>query len=191
MALLQRTRHELKETGSDASIPDNNIAKLMYYLNCICSLLDLDLEDKPEIRRATDYKNYHRLNDDEIDKLLVLCILLSPDELEGKCIFQDDDLCGDCNNNFFKISEIKTSLLVSRSVLVGGESTEVQNIMVYKSRWMIEHYIGPIASFHRRLQRISNSLQSGNGNPSRRALPAPSRLQSTDSSSSNCCCVIL
>ena len=72
----------------------------MYYLNSICSVLDLS--DEPAVRRLIDYQRYYNLTEEELDKLLVLCVLFRPDDLTGKCIFHNEELCGDHNNQFYR-----------------------------------------------------------------------------------------
>ena len=72
----------------------------------MCSVLEMD--NTGELGRFRDFSNYHRLDSDDIDKLLIFCLLLSPDEINGKCIFQDDDMCGNSNNKFFELSAVNT-----------------------------------------------------------------------------------
>ena len=69
------------DTSDKPSLPDNNKAHLMYYLNCGCVVLDLT-EDE-DIARLTDYNNCD-LTGEETDKLVSLCYHLSPEVLEGK-----------------------------------------------------------------------------------------------------------
>ena len=47
------TKIGLQETGKTCTVPNNNKAKLMYYLDCICSVLKLD--DSTEINRFVVY----------------------------------------------------------------------------------------------------------------------------------------
>ena len=89
-----RTQIGLKPTSHSVTVPNNNKAKLMYYLNCICSVLQLD---DPSINRLTRYNNYG-LNGDETDALMALCYLLSPDVLLDKCIFHSEEMCGNSSN---------------------------------------------------------------------------------------------
>jgi len=44
--------------GSLVSIPDNDLAKCMYYLGCVCTVIEYDDDD---MNRYTDYKNYRWL----------------------------------------------------------------------------------------------------------------------------------
>ena len=42
MALVGATQIGLKDTSSNASITDDPKARLMYYLDCVCCVLNLD-----------------------------------------------------------------------------------------------------------------------------------------------------
>jgi hypothetical protein len=77
---------EIKRTGQRATVPDNDIAKLMYYLKCVCTTIDCN--NDPEIQRFTNYSNWHRLSVDEQRQLLVLCYTFSPDVFDGKVSFR-------------------------------------------------------------------------------------------------------
>ena len=74
MDILGSTEVEFKETGrTSADIPNNNKARLMYYLECVCNVLNLDDDaDINSLRKYTDYQ----LTEDETDRLITLCYLL-------------------------------------------------------------------------------------------------------------------
>ena len=81
MALLGRTELGIEDKSHSVSVGNNPRSHLMYYLNCVSSLLGL--EDDGEIRRLSQFDR-HDLSDDETDSLLAYCYLLSPDVLLGK-----------------------------------------------------------------------------------------------------------
>lgn len=62
-ALLGKTEISIKATGQKCTVPDNPIAKLMYYFNCVCSCIEFD--NNPTIRCLRDYENYASLSSDE------------------------------------------------------------------------------------------------------------------------------
>ena len=73
MALVGRTQIGIRPTGQVATVPNNNKARLMYYLECVCNVLNLDDDaDINRLRRYTDYE----LTEDETDRLITLCYLL-------------------------------------------------------------------------------------------------------------------
>ena len=190
MAALIGERVGIKETGTTATVPASPTAKLMYYLNCVADVIKLDDSNLNKLR---NYKNYYLLNDTEIDALLALVILFSPDELIGKVFFPSEDL-GGSGNKFLELSSVTHMLAVSDSVLIGGERKRVAEIMLFKRSWLENNYISPLRSFEGRLQRLARGLPGSTPSPLR-ALPSP-RSSSTpprrpDPPSSSCCCNIL
>ena len=133
MALVGRTQLGLKPTGTTTTVPENPKAKLMYYLNCMAYVLNLDNEDV-DIARLKDYQNnYLRLTDQETDLLIMLCgVVLKPDVLLNKCIFQSDALCGNACGKFYELEAVSDRLLVAGSVMVGGRTKRVSKILAFK-----------------------------------------------------------
>lgn len=150
-AAFGRLQLQIERTGSSTTVPNNNKARLMYYLDCICTLLDLG-SDASNLRRLRDYNNYFRLTDDETNELILLCALVSPTLLLNKCLFQDDDMCGDSSNRFYKIHAIRHRMLVANSIMIGGQSRSVNKIMCFKMCWLTRYYIEPMEHFKRQLE---------------------------------------
>ena len=172
-AIIGRTEIEIKKSPSTkADIPDNPIAKLMYYFNCICVCVEAD--DDPNIRRFRDYKNYYNLSQQEKAQLLALCLALSPDKLIGSIFFavDDDSDFGGLTNHFFQVSAVSTKLIVAESLLIGGQQKKVRKIMKFKKSWVESYYLNPL-----------RSISQGGQRSQQRALPAP-RQRRNDSSCS-------
>ena len=74
---------ELRDISMKTEIPNNSLARLMYYLDCVCIVL---MYENSEIKRLRDYRNYV-LTEIQIDRLVSLCYHLSPDVLLNKVIF--------------------------------------------------------------------------------------------------------
>ena len=161
---MGRTEIGIRKTGQTVTIPSNPKAKLMYYLDCVLACVD-DSNDS-ELRRLRDYENYWRLTDEEEAKVLVLCLALSPDKLIGTIFILNEDL--DCNNEFFELSAVSTNLLVSESLLVGGQQKRVQKIMMFKKRWIENNYLNPLQSYQGQRQRRPAAIR-----------PAPRRESSS------------
>ena len=161
-AVLGRTEIEIKKTGTVATVPDNPTARLMYYFDCVCTCVEADNDST--IRRLRDYDNYYRLSEEERAQLMILCLALSPDKLLGSVFFpaDQDDLDG-YGNDFYEIKAVSTKLVVTESILIGGQQKKVQKIMMCKRSWLEKNYLNPL-----------RSLTSGGGQRSQRALPAPS-----------------
>ena len=166
-AVLGRTEIHLKKTGSSTTVPDNPIAKLMYYFDCVSSCVEADNDSN--IRRLRDYTNYHRLSNEEKGQLLILCLALSPDNLIGAIFFpaKDEEDFDGCSNEFYELSTVSTKLVVAESLLIGGQQKQVRKIMMFKKSWIEKNYINPLLSFQRS-QRPSLPSPPPRRPPSRR-----------------------
>ncbi|XP_019854514.1 PREDICTED: uncharacterized protein LOC109583547 isoform X2 [Amphimedon queenslandica] len=149
-AVMGRTQIQIKDVGRSVSVPNDPIARLMYYFDCVCSCVEPD--NDYTIRRLRDYQNYHRLTSEEEAQLIVLCLALSPDNLIGS-IFHPVNDCGSSTNKFVEISAVKTDLLVTNSLLIGGQQKKVQSVMFFEKRWMENNFIEPLKAVQRRLNR--------------------------------------
>ncbi|CAC5356539.1 unnamed protein product [Mytilus coruscus] len=153
-------RQELKirDTTVLASVPENDTARLMHYLDSMCTVLQLEVTDY-SIQRLKDYKKYYLLTRDEQENLIGLCFLVSPDKLEGSCIFRSDEICNTgFGNRFFRIDSTETGFVASQSVFVGTVQVSVKEFMVYKNSWMNEHYRAPM----NRLTRVVKNTTKNN-----------------------------
>jgi hypothetical protein len=141
MAMFQRTNYDVKAFGTNVTIPDADIAKIMYYLDCVCTVVDYNDGD---IRRYRNYSNWANMSDEEDRLIFILALALSPDELEDKVFFNSPQLCPDANNQFYEIGQVRNQLLVVRSIVIGGQQRQVKKIMAYKSAWMQNFYYAPM-----------------------------------------------
>ena len=144
-AMMGRVQISVKDTTTLITVPDDPIAKLMYYFSCVASCVELEDSDFDRLR---DYKNYTRLTSDEKAKVLALCLALSPDKLIGT-IFHPSNDCGGMTGRFLELSSVKTDLLVTDSLVVGGQSKKIRKIMLFEKRWMEDNYIEPLRSIER------------------------------------------
>lgn len=190
MAALIGERVGIKDTTTSVTVPASPTAKLMYYLDCVAVVIKLDDRN---LNRLRNYGSYYLLNDTEIDALLVLVLLFSPDVLIGKVFFPSED-CGERRNKFIELSSVTHMLAVSNNVVIGGERRRVAKIMFFKRCWLEDNYILPLREFEGRLQRLARGLPSRAPSPPR-ALPSPRSCSTPprrpDPPSSSCCCNIL
>ena len=147
--MLQGNRLEIKQTGRTTTVPDNPKARLMYYFDCMCTVLDLQDDDISQLR---DFRNYYLLSEDDTNKLLILCTLLEPRTLNDKCIFLNNDL--ESNNEFFELNAVTTRIAMTQSILIGGVQRKVQRIMMFRTEWMEKYFLQPYAHFAPRLANM-------------------------------------
>ena len=163
--------------GAVVTVPDHPKAKLMYYLNCMCTVLSLD-EAEHNITRLTDYRSYYLLSDEETAAMIVLSTLLDPVTLNGVCIFNDEEACGNSSNEFYEINSRRTTIAAVESVMVGNVRVSVKKIMCYKMSWLVNNYVDPLSHLIELYQNASTN---------RRRPQARINRQDDDGG----CCVIL
>ena len=191
-AVIGSTQIRVKKIGSSTTIPDNPIAKLMYYFDCVRSCIEAD--DDYTTRRLRNYNNYSSLTSQEQAQLLILCLALSPNKLIGSIFLparDDEDFDGGINH-FYELSTVSTRVLVSQSLLVGGQQKRVRKIMKFKKSWIEKYYINPLRSLERGQRPVATCYSS------RPALilqlPAPSppcHRPPPQRRNNNSCCTIL
>jgi hypothetical protein len=136
--------------GKRASVPDNDIAKCMYYLKCVCTAIDYDDDD---MKQYTDYDNYRWLTPYQRQRVFILCKVMSPDEFEDKVFFESDALCGpSLRNQFYEVTKVRHQVVAAHSIIIAGQRRQVKKIMAYKQSWMQYYYYEPM----RRLEYAFN-----------------------------------
>ena len=149
MAYLDRTQIGIKDISNSVTVPDNPKAKLMYYLECMTTVLQLDGIDA-DLRRLTNYRRHSDLSHRDTLTLIHLCQVLSPYVLQDKCIFQSDVLCGNMANKFYSIESVRNNLLVAGNIMIGGRSQRVSKIMTYTNAWLRKNYWNPMWELEKR-----------------------------------------
>ena len=104
MALFLRDQYGLRATSSRVTVPDNDVARLMYYLNCVFNTIEYTDQD---MRRLRDYRNWSMLSHEEQRMVWLFALILSPDEFDRQVFFHSDALCGDMGNKFFEFSQVR------------------------------------------------------------------------------------
>ena len=65
---------KVEAIGQNVTIPNNDVAKLMYYLSCVDTVINYN-----EIDRLSDYENYDLLSVDSMTELFKLVLLFNPE----------------------------------------------------------------------------------------------------------------
>jgi len=98
VAYYQRNEVEFERTTHSVTVPNNDVARLMYYLNCVCTAIDCNNDN--DIQRFPNYQNWARLSFEEQHLLFSLCYKLSPEVFEDKVFFHCEELCVQFPNEF-------------------------------------------------------------------------------------------
>lgn len=141
MAGFSSTEFDFTKFGTTVSVPNADIAKIMYYIDCVCTVIEYDDQD---ISRYRNYANWANMSDEEDRLIFILALAFSPKDLEGRVFFNNPQLTGDSSNQFYEIGQVQRSLVVVQSILIAGQQRRVKKIMAYTPAWMQRNYFEPM-----------------------------------------------
>lgn len=143
--LINQSRLKVEPFGVKIEVPDDDHAKLMYYLSCVETVINYD-----KINKFSDYKNYKSLNSTEKEILLKICKLLNPRLLIMAGIFKvDEDLLLDnSSNQFYKITDQKIGIRRNQEIMIEGKVVKILKIMACSKYWLQKNYINPIKNIY-------------------------------------------
>jgi hypothetical protein len=131
----------VRPTGYRVEVPQNDIARLMYYLSCVDTVINYGKEDM-----YTDYEHYYLLTGPERIELIKLVTLFNPKFFTDVGIFivdpnlVPDDMC----NQFYEITDERIGLHLDEEIMIGGRSVKVLKVMACKTSWLYTYYINPL-----------------------------------------------
>lgn len=147
----------MKDTTRSADVPNNDLAKLMYYLRSVTLSCGLDV--LPD--RLVDYPRWSLLSRAEADQVYVQSYVWSPDELLGKVIHHDEDkdICRPpYDGRFLTLSEATSLVAVTGSAAIGGTSRTSSKVFVFQTSWIVKNYFDPMRRGKARLERLGVQL---------------------------------
>ncbi|CAF1650472.1 unnamed protein product [Adineta ricciae] len=166
--VLHRNEFSLEENSVSVTVPNNDVARLMYYLNCVCTAIDCNRD--PDIQRFTNYRS-------------------CPDVFDDRVFFHSDALCQGSSNKFYKVNQVRQHLLAAESIVIAGQVREVHQIMTYTMEWMKRNYFDPM---QRLAQSLSNPRPAITGSVyTPRVVHQPIRSSSSSKCNGTCVCVVL
>ena len=190
MANFFGNRMGIKAIGQRTSVPDNDLARLMYYLSCVDTVIQYH-----EIDRLTDYQNYDSLDVEDITVLLELVILFNPKFLVDKGIFILDEslLPNDLDNQFYQITDERIGIHINNEIMVSGRTVKVLKVMACDEEWIFRNYINPLkrafnkeAEYERR--RPIPPPQPVNIRPPKQSYMPPPPAPKRGKEDISCCC---
>ena len=136
-ANLGYNKFTVKDNSVDINIPDNDVARLMYYLQCVSSVLKYN-----GFFQYNNYNAYYLLSNEDKINLIKLSIIFNPDIMMEVGVFVKlEDL--DMGNRFFEITDEEMKIHANREIVIGGIRTNVLKIMFFKSSWADRNYYSP------------------------------------------------
>ena len=138
-ATLGMKNTTVKMFGGKANVPNNTMAKLMYYLHCVVTVIQY------ENSVLTDYQNYDELSGKELLAVYDVAKLLNPSLFINAGIFiLDQKLLVDTDNQFYEITDETVGVHVNQEIMIGGRSVKVLKIMACNMLWLNRNYYRPI-----------------------------------------------
>ena len=146
-ATLGMKNTTVKMFGGKANVPNNTMAKLMYYLHCVVTVIQY------ENSVLTDYQNYDKLSGKELLAVYDVAKLLNPSLFINAGIFiLDQRLLVDTDNQFYEITDETVGVHANQEIMIGGRSVKVLKIMACNMLWLNRNYYRPI-------QEIDSSIR--------------------------------
>ena len=153
-ASLGFNKIRIKEDSVRASVPDNDIARLMYYLKCVSSVLKNN-----GLSQYTNYNKYYNLSSKEKNEVIQLANIFNPIILiKAKVFIPKEDL--DMDNRFFKITDESLNFHAIEQIVIGGITTKVLKIMFFKFSWLNNNYLLPLKRLTQREEEDDEELRS-------------------------------
>lgn len=143
-------------SGIFEPLPNHLNARLMFYLSCVYKVMDI--RDADSIEELIDYEHYIKLSSNQVDKLIILSIALSPDRLRNKCFYDDQEKCGELLNEFYHKDDFRKEMNVPEYVQIGQERITVLRIMCFKQQFLTDNYHIPLQFYRNRVRQISESI---------------------------------
>ena len=151
----------VKLTGSTTTVPDNDLAKLMYYLDCVFAVIQYDGAE-----RYTNYREYYSLTSAEEDTVLYLAGLFNPKLMVDSYLFLVNPriIPENKSNQFYELTDSRIGIHVNSEIMIGGVSRRVLQIMACTEEWLSRNYFIPVESYNRRRQLPASNYQNSSSN---------------------------
>jgi len=124
-------------------VPDNDIARLMYYLNYVTSAVGLHILQDDLIA----YRQYQHLSNIRSSHVIQATNKYGPNEFIGKVISCDNDnnVTKNSGNKFVTIGSASAIVSVDKELTISRRTWTAKNVMFFKSAWLARFYTEPMA----------------------------------------------
>lgn len=150
-ATLGMKNIKVRAFGQLTNIPNNAIARLMYYLDWVATVIDY------HDRTLTDYQNYDELSGEELLAVYQLAKTLDPSFfLKYKIFIVDQNLLSDADNQFYEVTHETFGVHFNEEIMIGGKTVKVLKVMACNNNWLQRYYYNPINEIDRLALEIEN-----------------------------------
>ena len=132
---------QIRPFGVVADVPDNDVAKLIYYLSCVDTVINYN-----ELDKICDYSNYNMLTLEDIDELINFALLLNPKIFisDGIFILDSNLLSKGKENKFYNIKDERISKKLNNEIVIGDKIVYVVKVMACNINWLNRIYYNPL-----------------------------------------------
>ena len=140
--LANFNRLHVQQIGVTVTIPNDDFARLMYYLSCVDTVIEYDNEDDI----LTDYENYYLLNVEQKAVLLSLVTLFNPKIFinEGVFIVDPSLVPEGSDNEFYQITDERINFHFNNEIMIGGKTCKIEKVMACTNSWLLRFYYNPL-----------------------------------------------
>ena len=141
----------VKAFGERIEVPNHPIAKLMYYFDCIATVIDY------HDCSFSDFKYYEDLPIELLEAISQAGKLLNPQYfIEAKIFILNPNLLFELDNQFYEITDETIGVHVNREIIVGGKIVKVLKVMACNRRWLTTFYYNPMNAINSLIIKIRN-----------------------------------
>ena len=136
---------------------DNDISKLMYYLNCVNMVIQVNIYHK-----FIDYLNFDNISKEDEEIILNLALKYKPKILidNGVFILNQNLLQGSSSNEFYQLNDQRIETKVNPDIVVEGNQIFVSQVMACDYGWISTYYHEPIERINKaKLNNVNVSYQ--------------------------------
>jgi len=124
-ATLAMKNVKVRAFGTKVTVPNNAMASLMYYLDCVSTVIDY------KDRSLTDFQNYDELTGEELVAVYALAKIFHPSIFINAGIFIiDQKLLFGNSNQFYEITDETIGFHANREIVIGGKVRKVLKLMI-------------------------------------------------------------
>ena len=134
----------IQKSVNSCQVPENKLAKLMYYLDCAFYTLDIRCYSD-----YTDYYNYRNLTRIQEQYVLSLARTYNPTFMLDNQFFiiRPNLVDYGFDNQFYQITDKRIGIRANSQVFIGGKSVTAVKVMACKDIWLQKYYYDPLSYY--------------------------------------------
>ena len=130
-------------------VPENKLARLMYYLECVFTVIESDTDKK-----YTNYGNFSSISQLDEQTILNLVATYNIQLMKDLNLFkvEPDYVPVDKENEFYDITDERFKDSINSEVIIEEKARKVLKVMLCKQSWIFKNYEKPLREYGNRIQ---------------------------------------